>query len=273
MSILNLNTANIFNAIGGGSPLSIINSTLSPSYVIRKHGDATVALEFSGMASVQPVGRAQITTAPVEGGKYQAINKVKEPSRVRCSVIINGLTGFTGTIPNIFDLTLISQSDTLKTIYDMLSAAALYDIETPKETLESYDLVGHYYEVNSQRGVSLLTVYLEFQEIMQQMEVALSGAQANKNPTSDSQSNSPTGMGAQGTSPGSARPSTLDELGKSWGNLKSSLSSAVGNVEKAISTGFQSALDTVKEPVLDVVNSATKKAADVAKDIAKATKP
>ncbi|EKS7767148.1 hypothetical protein JFQ92_002255 [Edwardsiella piscicida] len=273
MSILNLNTANIFNAIGGGSPLSIINSTLSPSYVIRKHGDATVALEFSGMASVQPVGRAQITTAPVEGGKYQAINKVKEPSRVRCSVIINGLTGFTGTIPNIFDLTLISQSDTLKTIYDMLSAAALYDIETPKETLESYDLVGHFYEVTHRNGVSLLIVYLEFQEVMQQMEVSLSGAQSNKKPTDDQKSQGDTGTGAGGKTNGGAKPSTLDELSKSWGNLKSSLSSAVGNVEKTLSAGFQSALDTVKEPVLDVVSSATKKAADVAKDIAEATKP
>ncbi len=232
-----------------------------------------MALEFSGLASIAPEGRATVVTAPVEQGKYASINKVKQPSRIRCAVVISGLTGFTGEIPNIFDLTFTSQSETLKTIQSMLSQALIYDIETPKETLESYDLVGHYYEVNSQRGVSLLTVYLEFQEIMQQMEVSLSGAQTNKQPTSDSQSNSPTGMGAQGTSPGSARPSTLDELGKSWGNLKSSLSSAVGNVEKTISTGFQSAIDTVKEPVLDVVNSATKKAADVAKDIAKATKP
>lgn len=273
MSILNLNTANIFSAIGGGSPLSIINSTLSPSYVIRKHGDSTVALEFSGLASIAPEGRATVVTAPVEQGKYASINKVKQPSRIRCAVVISGLTGFTGEIPNIFDLTFTSQSETLKTIQSMLSQALIYDIETPKETLESYDLVGHYYEVNSQRGVSLLTVYLEFQEVMQQMAVSLSGAQTNKQPTSDSQSSGETGVGAQGLKPGGAKPSTLDELGKSWGNLKSSLSTAVGNVEKTISTGFQSALDTVKEPVLDVVNSATKKAADVAKDIAEATKP
>ncbi|ELM3737077.1 hypothetical protein ACW6AV_001648 [Edwardsiella piscicida] len=273
MSIVNLNAANIFNAIDGGSLLSIINSTLHPSYVIRKHGDAAIALEFSGMASVQPVGRAQITTAPVEGGKYQAINKVKEPSRVRCSVIINGLTGLTGNIPNIFDLTFTSQSETLKTIHTMLSQAQVYDIETPKETLESYDLVGHFYEVTHRNGVSLLIVYLEFQEVMQQMEVSLSGAQSNKKPTDDQKSQGDTGTGAGGKTNGAAKPSTLDELSKSWGSLKSALSSAVGNVEKTISTGFQSALDTVKEPVLDVVSSATKKAADVAKYIAEATKP
>lgn len=109
MSILSLNTADIFNAIGGGSPLSIIDSVLHPQYVIRNSKTNAVALEFSGMASIQPGGRAQITNAPVENGKYQSINKVKEPSLVRCEIIITGLTGLTGSIPNIFDLTFTSR--------------------------------------------------------------------------------------------------------------------------------------------------------------------
>ncbi|EPX0467259.1 hypothetical protein ACWV3V_004973, partial [Escherichia coli] len=174
MGIIDLNTADIFNAIGGGSPLSIIDSVLHPQYVIRDRETGEVALEFSGMASVQPSGRAQITNAPVEKGKYQSINKVKEPARVRCAIIVNGLTGFSSNIPNIFDLTFTSQNSTLNTIKTMLSSAKTYDIETPKETLESFDLVDHYYEVNSQKGVTLLTVYLDFQEVIQQMEVILS---------------------------------------------------------------------------------------------------
>ncbi|EFA6073982.1 hypothetical protein C5063_004835, partial [Escherichia coli] len=96
MGIIDLNTADIFNAIGGGSPLSIIDSVLHPQYVIRDRETGEVALEFSGMASVQPSGRAQITNAPVEKGKYQSINKVKKPARVRCAIIVNGLTGFSG---------------------------------------------------------------------------------------------------------------------------------------------------------------------------------
>ena len=178
MSIIDLNTADIFNAIGGGSPLSIIDSVLHPQYVIRYNETSFVALEFSGMVSIQPSGRAQITNAPVEGGKYQSINKVKEPGVIRCEIVISGLTGFSGSIPNIFDLTLTSQSEALRTIKVMLETTGLYDIETPKETFISYDLIDHGYEVNSQRGVSLLTVYLYFQEVMQQMEVVLSGAQS-----------------------------------------------------------------------------------------------
>ena len=266
MSILSLNTVDIFNAIGGGSPLSIIDSVLHPQYVIRNSKTNAVALEFSGMASIQPGGRAQITNAPVENGKYQSINKVKEPSLVRCEIIITGLTGLTGSIPNIFDLTFTSQSNTLETIKTMLETANTYDIETPKETLQSYDLVDHDYNVNSQRGVSMLTVYLVFQEVMQQMEVVLSGSQSNSKPTNDEITQGATGTGSATKDAGST-PSTVDELGKSWSSLKTSLGDIAGKATTAITTGFQSALDTVSKPVLDVTNSATQKAAELAKEI------
>lgn len=266
MSILSLNTADIFNAIGGGSPLSIIDGVLHPQYVIRNSKTNAVALEFSGMASIQPGGRAQITNAPVENGKYQSINKVKEPSLVRCSIVIKGLTGLTGEIPNLFDLTFTSQSSTLETIKKMLESAITYDIETPKETLQSYDLVDHDYSVDSQHGVSLLVVYLTFQEVMQQMEVVLSGSQSNSKPTNDAISQGITGTGAATKDAGST-PSTVDELGKSWSSLKSSVGDIAGKATNAIKTGFQSALYTVSKPVLDVTNSATQKAAELAKEI------
>lgn len=266
MSIIDLNTADIFNAIGGGSPLSIIDSVLHPQYVIRNGKTGAVALEFSGMASIQPSGRAQITNAPVEGGKYQSINKVKEPAVVRCEIIVPGLTGFSGGIPNIFDLTFISQSSVLETVKNMLGTANTYDIETPKETLESYDLVDHSYEVNSQRGVSMLIIYLYFQEVMQQMEVVLSGAQAEEKPTNDSISQGATGMGSATKDAGST-PSTVDELGKSWSSLKKSVGDITNSITDSISSSFQSAFDTISKPALDASVSATQKAAELAKNI------
>lgn len=266
MSILDLNTADIFSAIGGGSPLSIISSILHPQYAIRNGKTGAVALNFSGMASIEPSGRAQITNAPVENGKYQSINKVKEPGVVRCEIIISGLTGFSGSVPNIFDLSFTSQSDVLGTIKTMLETANTYDIETPKETLESYDLVDHSYEVNSQRGVTMLTIYLYFQEVMQQMEVVLSGAQASAKPTNDQISLSETGTGGI-QKEGASTPSTVDELGKSWSSLKTSVSDIASNVSNTISTGFQSALDSVSSPAADIANSAVKKAASIAKNI------
>lgn len=268
MSIIDLNTADIFNAIGGGSPLSIIDSILHPQYVIRKSGDSAVALEFSGMAAIQPSGRAQITTAPVEGGKYQAINKVREPSVVRCEIVVSGLTGYTGSIPNIFDLTFTSQSRVLDTIKTMLEEARLYDIETPKETLSGYDLIDHSYEVNSQRGISLLTIYLYFQEVMQQMDVALSGSQSKESPTSNDKTQGNTGV-SDVKQTADSNPSTVDELSKSWSSLKKSVGEIIDTGTEVVTSTFESALDTVLKPVSSVVDSAATNASQLAKNIGK----
>lgn len=261
MSIFDLNVSDIFNAIGGGSPLSIINSVLHPEYVIRRHDSPAVALTFSGMMSVAPEGRATIVTAPVEQGKYSSINKVRQPSRVRCAVVISGLTGFTATIPNIFDFG-VAQSSTLSVIKTMLESADTYDIETPKETLESYDLVGHYYEVSSQRGVTLLTVYLEFQEVMEVAEVSLAGAQSNRKPTSDAISQSSTGAGGQ-VKQGAASDSTLDELTKSNAELRG----VVQIPTKGAEPMFQTSLETVLKPASQVITSASQKTAAIVKEI------
>ncbi|MGK0705118.1 hypothetical protein ACSFCW_16800 [Yokenella regensburgei] len=269
MSIIDLNTADIFNAIGGGSPLSIIDSVLHPQYVIRNSSDDTIALEFSGMASLQSGGRASITNAPIEGGAYQSINKVKDPGRVRCSIIVGALTGFSGNIPDIFDFTLVSQFGTLGTIKGMIDSANTYNIETPKETLLGYDVTDYAYEVNGQKGVSLLVVHLDFQEVIQVMGVTLSGAQTGKQPTNDNESNSQTGVGTPFKDAGSKK-STLDELS----DVVSPLQKSVGDVANSISdvtSGFRSALDTVNQTVTEVTGSAVKKVDSLALKILELT--
>ncbi|NNS07345.1 hypothetical protein [Erwinia sp. JH02] len=258
MSIIDLNTADIFNAIGGGSPLSIINGILHPSYSIKKSGTSETALEFSGMASIQPSGGASIITAPIETGKYQSINKVMRPGRIACDVVVNGLTGYSGAIPNIFDLTFTSQSATLDTIKTMLATAATYDIDTPKDLYEGYDLVDYSYTVNSKRGVTMLVVSLVFQQVLEQMEVALSGSQSKSKPTDDKKSNAGTGTGGD-TKNGAAEPSTIDGLQKSWSSLKTAVGETTSAISDSITQGFTSAIDTVKSPLVDVATSATDK--------------
>ncbi|EKN4009735.1 TPA: hypothetical protein PXI74_003855 [Yersinia enterocolitica] len=260
MSILDINVSDIFNAIGGGSPLSIIDSVIHPSYSIRNHGlGGTDALEFSGMASIQPSAGASVVTAPIENGKYQSINKVARPGRVVCDVVISGLTGLTGSIPNIFDLTFTSQSKSLTTIKSMIESANLYDIDTPKDTYESYDLVDYSYSVNSHRGVSLLVVSLIFEEIRQQMEVSLSSQQSKNKATDDKIQNGNVGVGADANN-GSSTPSVIDELKTSWTNLKKSVGDMADDVNGAINSGFTSAVETVKEPLLKTATSANNKA-------------
>ncbi len=264
MGILELNTADIFNAIGGGSPLSIIDSVLHPQYVIRDSKTGDVALEFSGMASIQPSGSAHITTAPVEGGAYQSINKVRNPSVIRCEIIITGLTGFTGQMPNIFDLTLTSQSDALKTIKTMLETASTYDIETPKETFKSFDLVDHSYTVTSQTGVTMLIIYIDFQEVIQQMEVAVSNSQADNKPVYDDVSQGVTGTGSS-VKDGASSSATLDFLSKTWGSLKTAL--GIKTDIDNVTAGFTSALDTVSGSLSATANSTNKKIDELTKNI------
>lgn len=266
MSIISLNASNVLNALDGGGVLSILNSTLHPTYAILAT-DGSNALEFSGMVSVSPSGRASVTTAPVEGGSYQSINKVREPSRIQCSVVISGLSGYSGSVPDIFDLTLTSQSSTLSTIKTMLESANTYDIETPKAMYESYDLVGWSYRVTSQTGVSLLTVNLEFQEIIQQMEVQLSGAQSSDKITSNSTASGTTGVSSV-TKLASGSETTLDDLSSSWSKLKTATGQLTSSVGSTVTTTFQSGLDTVSEAAASVVKSATDKSTKIVNYIA-----
>lgn len=262
MSIFSLNAASLTNILSGAGLSSILSTVLRPSYSIR-NSDGTTALEVSGVAMLQPSKSATITTSPVEGGKYQAINKVEEPGRIRADVILNGLTGFSGDIPNLFDFTLTSQSEVLEAIKNMVSVAGTYTIDTPKATYESYDLVGYNYAVTSSRGVSMLTVSIEFQEIMQKMSVTLSSPQSKDKPTSNAKANGTTGVASAAAKEAGPVQTSLDNMTKELQNLRS----AVGEVTDTITSGISSGLDTIKAGAADVVSSAASKTTAVVKDI------
>lgn len=262
MSIFSLNATTLTNAITGGGLSSIISTILRPSYAIL-NSDGSTALEVSGVSVIQPSGTAVITTAPVEQGKYQSINKVKDPGRIRCDVVINGLSGFSGDIPNLFDFTLTSQSEVLSQIKTMLATAATYNIDTPKGTYESYDLTGYNYVVNATRGVTMLVVSLEFQEVQQVMSVTLSSPQSEQKATSDSVSNSVSGVASSATTEANTLQTSVDNMSKELKNLRS----AVGEVSDTITSGITSGVNTIKESAADVVSSAAAKTTSMVKEI------
>lgn len=267
MSIFSLNAASLTNILGGGGLSSIISTVLRPSYSIM-NTDGTTALEVSGVAMLQPSKSATITTSPVEGGKYQSINKVEEPGRIRADVIIKGLTGFSGDIPNLFDFTLTSQSEVLETIKNMVSVSGTYTIDTPKATYESYDLIGYNYAVTSSRGVSMLTVSIEFQEIIQKMSVTLSSPQSNEKPISNDKANGITGVASGAPKQAGPMQTSLDNMTKELQNLRSSVREVTGTITSGISSG----LDTIKSGASDVVSSAARKTNAVVKDISRLIK-
>ncbi|WP_063657583.1 hypothetical protein [Candidatus Arsenophonus triatominarum] len=266
MTIFDFNLADVLNSVSGGSPLSIIDSVLHPAYVIRKHGSAEVALNFSGMSVFQPTGKASIINAPIEKGRYQSINKIYQPTRITCQVVISGLSGFSSVIPNLFDLTLISQNETLQTIGTMLKTTDLYDIETPKGNYASFDLTDYSYRVSAQAGVTLLTVALIFQEVIQQMEVVLNTPQSANKPTGDLVARSP-----YGTCPidvnGSEKMSTLDELSKTWDALKNSIGPQRASATAGVNGSFRSAMDTVHQSASRISGSVSQKSGALWKKI------
>ncbi|QHJ83896.1 MAG: hypothetical protein [Caudoviricetes sp.] len=266
MSIFSLSVADISNALQGGSPLSILSSVLRPSYVIRST-DGRNALPFDGMIGLNASGSATITTAPVEKGKYQSINKVRDPSRVRCSVCVSGLTGFSGAVPDIFNLSLTTQSEILATLKTMIETAATYDIETPKQTLESFDLIDWSYSVSAQTGVTLLTIHLDFQEVIQKMEVTLSGPQAAGKPTYNNLVSVDTGVCSVSKN-GGAQTSTLDSLKKAWTGLKTATGTLAGEINgTTVTQTFTSAATTVTQTAEELATSAVNKSTEIINDI------
>ena len=261
MSIFSLNVSDIVNALEGGSALSVLNSVTHPEYQIR-NSDGTIALPISGVRTLSAGGSASITRAPVEKGLYQSINKVRDPGRIRVDVMLAGLTGLSGNIPNIFDLTLTTQSDALTTIETMLEATDTYDIDTPKATYESYDLLDWSYTVSSNSGVSLLTVHLEFQEVIQQDVVVLSSSQTSSSLTSNSLSTSTTGVSSTVTQATSSA-TTLDTLKSAWSKLTSATDTLVTTVSGAVTTSLTSAADTVGKTASELASSVSDKSSDI----------
>lgn len=256
MSFASLNAASIFNAIGGGSPLSIMTSILKPSYVIKSE-DGSVTLPFDGMKNITASGSANVVTAPVEKGKYQILNKVKEPNQIKCEILLDGLTGFSGNIPNIFNMTLTSQNASLKIIQEMIGKAAIYNIETPKGNYDSYDLVNWSYQVSSQTGVTLLTVSLYFTEIMQQMEVTLGSPQSQEKPINNEDSPGVDGVATTAEQQAGTGAPTADTLSKESSFLSDALEFAKDTYDTA-SGAVNKALDYVAGEInsaMDAVNA------------------
>lgn len=269
MDLYRINATSLFSALDGGSPLSLVADLIRPQYVIRDSRTGDVAIEYSGMSLVQPMGKATITTAPVEQGFYQSINKVREPMHVRCEIIIQGLTGFTGTVPNLFDGQYTSQSDTLQVIKDMLGKAGLYDIETPKEMFLGYDLIDYEYTVSSQQGVSMLVVGLTFQEVIQQMEVVLAGAQSSDQPTTDDTSSAATGAGSS-TKQANTSPDSVDSLTSVKDNITGNVRDGTQGGLNGSLTGvpsYRPANTTVGKPASTVLSSPDSKANSLSRDV------
>lgn len=178
--MISINKSAILNLVTGGGVLSVLATILKPTYSITYSDTGLDAINPTSVVEVAIESGATVSTAPTEAvseisqaGGYVSYNKVKTPSIIRILFTVEGLTGYSGEIPNIFNLTLESRAIAIGILDGMIETARRYDIETPDGVYQNYDLINYNFQNAAKSGVTLLIVEAVFQQINTTMEVEL----------------------------------------------------------------------------------------------------
>lgn len=174
-----LNETIILSAINGGGLLSLVDGVMSPGYGIYYSSDGALALKPSSVLSIDFKNDSSIVDSPIEGGSYSSYNKVKHPSTIKVTFVLEGWTGYSGAIPNLTNFSLTSRTDMLQMLDLMVASSKLYDIDTPDTTYEQYDLLSYNY-VTEAKDVTLLKVEAVFQAVQENAGVTFSGTTEKK---------------------------------------------------------------------------------------------
>lgn len=265
-----LNEATLLSAINSGSIFSIINSTLSPSWGITYRTiDPAISLAAfsgqgpapgyvqslnvgdkvfipSGWVSVEPYGEGVVVNSPIEKGSYSSYNKVRRPNELRVVFVLQGWTAFSGSVPNVTEFSTLSRTELLRILERMKNTASTYNIETPDQVYEGYDLVHYDYYVGAQKGQTLLTVNATFQQVMDIGEVVISSSVSQSQPTSNGNSSQQSAVSTD-TTQAFAKPVTLDEVKNAWDSGNGSLSEALATSGSGIVSGINSAADSASK--------------------------
>lgn len=251
-----INETTILSAINSGSLLSVVNSVLFPGYGIYFSDGSGRALNPSSFLGVEYGADASVVSSPIERGSYSSYNKVKRPAVIRVLFVLEGWSGFSGSLPNITNLSLTSRADMLASLDAMVDAAVTYDIETPDTTYESYDLIRYNYRT-SERDVTLLTVEAIFQAVLQEAEVTLTSTNATSNISSNSTSKAASVVTEKVNS--SATNSTLDDVTGALTGLKRSVSSAATSVATSVTTSVSNSTSGATSAINGAATSAINK--------------
>ena len=259
-----LNETTLLSAISSGNIFSIINSVLSPSYGVYLKSGAK-ALSPTSVLGIEYGADASVVSAPIEKGSYSSFNKVKRPPVIRMLFTLEGWTGLSGSIPNLTNFTLVSRTDMLKALDEMVEKAETYDIETPDTTYEDYDLIRYNYRT-SDRDVTLLTVEAIFQAVLQEAEVTLTSTTANDNTTSNETSKASSAVTEKANS--TATNSTLDDVKGALTGLKDSISSAASSVATSVTNAVSSATSGLTSSINGAATSALNNLSTSVKELA-----
>ncbi|WP_102781321.1 hypothetical protein [Klebsiella variicola] len=181
----NVNETIILGALKGGGLSNLISSSIVPSYGIYNAlsggNIGEKVLPGCSVIRIEPRKESRVTTAPTERADYTSFNKVRLPRIVDVVVGFQGLTAFSGRIPNLPDLTLTSRTETLTELDRMADEPGLYDLETPDTYFRDMDLVRYDYRITATEGQTLLTANLIFQQVFTDVSTLTMSRDGNGN--------------------------------------------------------------------------------------------
>lgn len=270
MSFFSLNETTLLSAINSGSIFSLINSAINPSWGITyKTVDSSISYSDlssagpvpgnvkvispgmtvftpTGWISAEPLGEAAIVNSPIEKGSYTSYNKVRRPNELRVVFVLEGWSAYSGAIPNLTNFSTLSRTELLGILEVMKNTASTYNIETPDQVYEGYDLAHYDYYVGADRGLTLLKVSATFQQVMDIGEVSVSSSVSQSQPTSNKDSNRPSAISTD-SNQSFLKNVGLDDVKNAWVSGNTSLSGALDTTGKGILSGVNSAADSVSK--------------------------
>lgn len=236
----------ILSAVSGGSLTSILTSTLKPDYEIsvayvsdrtnNPYAWSAGSVPFSptSFVGVEVMADASTSNAPIEKGKFTTYNKVISPGEIRLTFTVEGWTGYSGYVPNLTNLSTLSRNDVITILETMRNSANTYNIATPDNTYEGYDIVHYDFQVREGHGVTLLTVNAFFRQIIQ----------TNESTITNNQVDTDTCMVTTSTT-GSTASSTLSEVSSAISSAAKSAGEVVSDAYTAVSSTVTSVASTV----------------------------
>jgi|GEM_PF-564257 hypothetical protein len=277
--MFSLNETTLLSAINSRSLLSAINTALYPSWGITYNkvtddllsvGKVAGMTVFtpSGWISAEPMGDASIVNSPIERGSYSSYNKVRRPSELRVVFSLEGLSAYSGALPNLTNFSTQSRSGLLDTLEQMKNTACTYDIETPDRIYQGYDLAHYDFAITPTKGVTLLTISATFQQVMDIGEVSISSDSTSASVSSNAASSTGTSVSTERLQ-SQVKSVSMDDVKTAWTSGYTSLSDALSTTGSGLVSGVNSAAESVAKSWNDATTGIDKQLGNAIKEFVK----
>jgi len=131
--------------------LGIIDAIIGPRWGIYDQ-DGNITIEPDTVVNFAYRGEEKLATHPTEEGNFSTYNKVAMPYDIKMTIACNGQGQTT-------------RQNLLKRLDDLKSSIDLFEIVTPYASYGNVNMISYDYRQQSNKGVNLLMVEMQFQEV------------------------------------------------------------------------------------------------------------